>query len=144
VLTLGHERFRCTEILFQPSLRAGDQKDSLHELVHQSITSCDDINQRSQLYTNIVLSGGNTMYQNNDEYTLDARLLRELKSLIVLPSSSSTNSSNSKVEPKMSGSTNRRFGAWIGASILASLPLFQTLFITQAVTLLSSQSFSDL
>uniref|UniRef100_A0A183CMA9 Actin n=1 Tax=Globodera pallida TaxID=36090 RepID=A0A183CMA9_GLOPA len=60
VITVGNERFRCPEALFQPSF-LGMESASIHEIVHDSIENCDsDI--RKELYANIVLSGGSTMF----------------------------------------------------------------------------------
>ena len=56
VITIGNERFRCPEVLFQPSLM-GMESEGIHKLAYDSIMKCN-IDMRKQLYSNIMLSGG--------------------------------------------------------------------------------------
>ncbi|THG23067.1 hypothetical protein TEA_018159 [Camellia sinensis var. sinensis] len=60
VITIGAERFRCPEVLFQPSL-IGMEAAGIHETTYNSIMKCD-VDIRKDLYGNIVLSGGSTMF----------------------------------------------------------------------------------
>jgi actin-related protein len=60
VITIGNERFRAPEALFQPSL-IGQESAGVHETTYNSIMKCD-VDIRKDLYGNIVLSGGTTMY----------------------------------------------------------------------------------
>merc|ERR1719500_123222 len=60
VITIGAERFRCAEVLFKPSL-IGKECAGVHQLTFDSIQSCD-IDIRRELYQNMVLSGGSTMF----------------------------------------------------------------------------------
>jgi len=60
VITVGNERFRCPEALFQPAF-LGMEISGIHENTYNSIMKCD-IDIRKDLYANIVLSGGTTMY----------------------------------------------------------------------------------
>ncbi|XP_009583844.1 PREDICTED: actin, gamma-enteric smooth muscle-like, partial [Fulmarus glacialis] len=60
VITIGNERFRCPETLFQPSF-IGMESAGIHETTYKSIMKCD-IDIRKDLYANNVLSGGTTMY----------------------------------------------------------------------------------
>merc|ERR1711912_160275 len=59
VITIGNERFRCPETLFQPSF-IGMESTGVHEATYNSIMKCD-IDIRKDLYANNVLSGGTTM-----------------------------------------------------------------------------------
>lgn len=60
IITLGNERFRCPEAMFQPSF-LGMETPGIHETTYNSIMRCDmDI--RKDLYANTVLSGGSTMF----------------------------------------------------------------------------------
>ena len=59
-LTVGNQRFRCPEILFKPSM-IGKDFEGVHELTYRSIMKAD-VDVRKDLYANIVLSGGTTMY----------------------------------------------------------------------------------
>lgn len=56
VISIGSERFRCPEILFQPRL-FGYQELGVAEMVKSTIMK-SDIDTRSILYSNICLSGG--------------------------------------------------------------------------------------
>lgn len=60
VITVGNERFRCPEVLFQPSM-IGMEGDGIHATCYNSIMRCD-LDIRKELYSNIVLSGGTTMF----------------------------------------------------------------------------------
>jgi len=60
VITIGNERFRCPEALFQPSF-LGMEAAGAHEFCYNSIMKCD-VDIRKDLYGNIVMSGGTTMY----------------------------------------------------------------------------------
>ena len=55
VITIGSERFRCPEVLFQPAMM-GLESVGLHETTFNSIMKCD-VDIRKDLYSNIVLSG---------------------------------------------------------------------------------------
>merc|ERR1712226_62619 len=91
VITVGNERFRCPEVLFKPAL-IGKESDGVHQTTYDSIMKCD-VDIRKDLYGNIVLSGGTTMFEG-----IDARMEKEIKALapasmkikIVLPLSAST------------------------------------------------------
>lgn len=58
---LKEERIRCPEVLFQPSL-AGIDSDGIHKLTHDCIIKCDNDIKRD-LFKNIVLAGGCTMFE---------------------------------------------------------------------------------
>merc|ERR1712002_691783 len=60
VITIGNERFRCPETLFQPSF-LGMEAAGVHETTYNAVMKCD-IDIRKDLYGNNVLSGGTTMY----------------------------------------------------------------------------------
>jgi actin-related protein len=54
-LTIGNERFRCTEALFRPTM-LGQQEPGIAELLFDTIMKCD-IDRRKDLYSNMILSG---------------------------------------------------------------------------------------
>ena len=60
VITIGNERFRCPEALFKPSL-LGIESCGVHEATYNSIMKCN-VGIRKDLFMNIVLAGGTTMY----------------------------------------------------------------------------------
>merc|ERR1712025_88913 len=59
VITIGNERFRCPEALFQPSF-LGMEACGIHETTYNSIMKCD-VHIRKDLYANTVMSGGTTI-----------------------------------------------------------------------------------
>jgi len=113
VITVGSERFRCPEVLFQPSF-IGKESSGIHCLTHDSIKKCD-IDIRKDLYTNVVLSGGTTMFQG-----IDTRLKKELSALA--PASAKV---------KIVAPPERKYSVWIGGSILSSLSTFQDMWVTK-------------
>merc|ERR1712032_929117 len=74
MITVGSESFRCPEVLFQPSL-IGKEAAGVHDATFQSITKCD-VDIRKDLYSNVVLSGGATMFAGIGE-----RMAKELTAL---------------------------------------------------------------
>jgi len=116
VITIGSERFRCSEVLFKPSL-IGKEFAGIHDQCYSSIMK-SDIDVRKDLYSNIVLSGGTTMFTG-----LPERLQKEVAKLA--PSAIS-----SKV--KVHATPERKYSVWIGGSILSSLSNFQCMWITKA------------
>jgi actin beta/gamma 1 len=113
VITIGSERFKAPEALFQPSL-LGLENGGIHESVYNSILKCD-VDVRRELYGNIVLSGGTTMYTG-----IADRMLREVSALA--PSS---------MKVKVVAPPERKYSVWIGGSILGSLSTFQSMWISK-------------
>jgi actin beta/gamma 1 len=74
VVVIGSERFRCPEVLFQPSL-IGKETEGIHTCTFNTIMKCD-AEIRRDLYANIILSGGNTMFPGIAE-----RMTKELTAL---------------------------------------------------------------
>ena len=95
-------------------LLAGLEGDGIHEMIDKSIRMCD-FEQHRTLYSNIALSGGNTMYPG-----IADRIQREMVYLQLDPG-----------KTKVTAIPERRYGAWIGGSILASLPAFQGMCISK-------------
>eukprot|EP01043_Picozoa_sp_COSAG02_P050635 COSAG02_NODE_5229_length_4522_cov_31.762605_3_plen_377_part_00 len=113
VITLGNERFRCPEALFDPSL-LGMETAGIQELAYNSIMKCD-IDIRRSLYGNIVMSGGTTMYGGIAE-----RVHKEITAL-----------APNGMKVKVIAPPERKYSVWIGGSILASLATFQQMWITK-------------
>ncbi|XP_042203765.1 actin-like [Homarus americanus] len=114
VITIGNERFRCPEALFQPSF-LGMECIGMHEIAHYSVMRCD-IDIRKDLFANIVMSGGTTMYPG-----IADRMQKEITSL-----------APSTIKIKIIAPPERKYSVWIGGSILASLSTFQPLWITKS------------
>lgn len=113
IITIGNERLRCPEILFQPSL-IGIESPGIHENIYNSIMKCD-VNLRKNLYANIVLSGGTLMLQN-----IVDRLKNEITGL-----------APSTMEIKVIDPPKGKYSVWIGGSLYASIPAFKPSCINQ-------------
>jgi actin-related protein 2 len=74
VIKVGSERYEAPEALFQPHL-VDVESGGMAELLFSSIQAAD-IDVRPELYKNIVLSGGSSMYPG-----LPSRLEKEVKQL---------------------------------------------------------------
>jgi actin-related protein len=113
VITVGNERFRTPEVLFKPNL-IGREFSGIHQTTYDSIMKCD-VDIRKDLYGNIVLSGGTTMFEGIAE-----RMEKEIKALA--PQS---------MKIKIVAPPERKYSVWIGGSILASLSTFQQMWISK-------------
>jgi len=114
VITIGAERFRCPEVLFKPNF-IGFEQEGVHKLTFQSIMKCD-VDIRKDLYNNIVMSGGTTMFNGIAE-----RMQKEIKALA--PDSMTI---------KIIAPPERKYSVWIGGSILSSLSTFEEMWISKA------------
>ncbi len=85
----------------------GKEFPGIHELTYNSIMKCD-VDVRKDLYMNVVLSGGTTMFNNIAE-----RLSKEVSTLA--PSS---------MKIKVVAPPERKYSVWIGGSIHSSLSTF--------------------
>ena len=129
IITIGSERFRCPEGLFEPRLLAMTGPDDghidmtgrwvshrmskrdailnetpgIHELVHSAILKCD-LGVQKELYQNIVLVGGNTMIPGFAE-----RMSKEVTAL-----------APDWAEVNVIAPPERKYSVWIGGSILSS------------------------
>jgi actin-related protein len=115
VISVGSERFRCPEVLFKPSL-IGREFAGIHEQTYQSIMK-SDVDVRRDLYQNIVLSGGTTLFNG-----LPERLTKEVQKL-------APQNISSKV--KVIAVPERKYCVWIGGSILSSISTFSCMWITK-------------
>ena len=114
VIVIGNERFRCPEVLFQPSL-VGKEASGVHDCTFQTIMKCD-VDIRKDLYANVVLSGGTTMFPGIAE-----RMTKEITAL-----------APSTMKIKCVAPPERKYSVWIGGSILSSLSTFQQMWISKA------------
>merc|ERR1712177_40493 len=113
IITVGSERSRCPEVLFQPSF-IGKEASGIHDTTFQSIMKCD-VDIRKDLYSNVVLSGGTTMFAGIGE-----RMTKELTAL-----------APSTMKIKVVAPPERKYSVWIGGSILSSLSTFQQMWISK-------------
>merc|ERR1712150_292237 len=113
VITIGNERFRAPEALYQPSF-LGMESCGVHETTYNSIMKCD-VDIRKDLYANTVMSGGTTMYPG-----IADRMQKEITAL-----------APSTIKIKIIAPPERKYSVWIGGSILASLSTFQQMWISK-------------
>ncbi|KAK2949120.1 putative Actin [Blattamonas nauphoetae] len=112
MLKMGVERFKCPELLFQPS-HLKLEVNGIHEMTYNSIMRCDtDI--RRDLYGNVVLAGGSTMFAGMND-----RMGKELMAL-----------APTAMKIKTVSPPERKNAVWIGGSIFAALP-FTNVWITK-------------
>ena len=121
VVTFKNERFRCPVALFQPS--NGIHKNAnnsvmkcngIHESTYNSIMKCD-VDIRKDLYGNIVLSGGTTMFDG-----IADRMEKEITAL-----------APSAMKTEIIAPPERKYSVWIGGSILASLSTFEDMWVSK-------------
>jgi len=86
----------------------------IHETTFNSIGKTD-IDIRKDLYGNIVMSGGTTMFEGIAE-----RVTKEV-----------TNLAPNSMKIKVVAPPERKYSVWIGGSILASLSTFQQMWISK-------------
>jgi len=102
---LVDERWKCPEAMFNPSM-VGSESLGVAGLVWESISRCD-IDVRKTLLSNVILSGGSTMFPGYTE-----RLTRELRSYAPTASQASIRVVQSK---------DHKYAVWCGAQVFASL-----------------------
>jgi actin len=113
ILTLKEETIKCPELLFQPIL-FGKELDGIHKYTYDSIIKCDnDI--RKDLFKNIVLAGGCTMF-----YGMKDRMKKETQALAPSPMS-----------PEVDAPADRKHSCWLGGAILSQIEKFEPMWITK-------------
>jgi actin len=118
VVTIGAERFHCPEALFCPYLLGTEalcDAPGIHEMTYNSIVKCD-AEIRNYLYGNVILCGGTTCLKGFAD-----RMQRELVAL-----------APSKTKVWICAAPERKYAAWIGGSILASLSTSEGIFISRS------------
>jgi len=114
VITVGNERFRGPEAMFQPKLTGREDLIGVQKMVYESISKCDaDV--RKDLYGNIILSGGNTMFPG-----IADRLQKDVTAL-----------APPAYKAKVIAPPERKYSVWIGGSILSSLSTFQQIWVSK-------------
>jgi len=112
-VSLGIERFLAPECFFNPAV-IGKELPPLDDMIVEAISECD-VDLRRDLYSNIVLSGGSTMYPG-----IKQRLTKEIKEQI-----------SETVDVKIIAPPERMYSVWIGRSILSSLKTFHNMWLTR-------------
>ena len=114
-ITIGNEKFRCPETLFQPKI-LGRNMDGIHKVCCDNIIKAHQPDEVTKdLFGNIVLSGGSSLFPG-----LPNRFSQEVNEL-----------APSHMHPNVLVVTNRKNNVWIGGSIVASLQAFQEMWLTK-------------
>jgi actin len=111
-IVIVHERLRCPELLFKSSFK-GSEFDGIGQTLFDSIMKCD-VNVHKDLYANVVLSGGTTMFQGLPE-CIEKEIIRVVPSTMMI---------------KVVAPSERKNAVWIGGSMLASRATFPQMGIT--------------
>jgi len=117
VITVGPDRYKCPEILFQPHLLGaeGAGMQGLHKLCAASIGKIDTEELRTAMFENVVLSGGSSMLPG-----IGDRMQNEVSALATDGATVSVISDS-----------QRKYAAWVGGSMLGSLPTIKDILITK-------------
>lgn len=111
IISLGDEQFTCGEAFFEPKL-ANSDSIGIHHLLNQCVNEFE-IEYRSELYNNIMLSGGSTNFKGFTD-----RLQKEFQTIapdhfnIIAPE-------------------KRECSAWLGGSMYASNPINLSKWVTK-------------
>jgi actin len=111
---IKEDRIKAPEALFNLSMIG--KNDGIGEVCFNAFQKCD-IDTKKELYNNIILSGGNTMFNGFRD-----RFAQEIKSMV--PTSM-------KEEVYISESPERQYSSWQGGSILSSVSTFESNWITR-------------
>jgi actin beta/gamma 1 len=116
-ILVGNERFRCAEALFRPEVLKADIDGGVHKQCFDSIIkSHSDSSVRNAFFSNIILSGGSTLFEGMSE-----RMQTEMSKL----------AHSAGYKAKVMAPPERMYSVWLGGSILASLSTFKTMWITK-------------
>ena len=117
LIEIKEERISVPEAIFKPSLINPSYKNfRISQICYDTIEKCD-IDIRKELYNNILLSGGNSMFKG-----LPEKFTKEIKALV--PESM-------KEEVQVIAPPERRFASWIGGSLISSISTFESCWITK-------------
>lgn len=114
IISFGNQQVRVPEVIFNPSI-VGKDFQGVHYTSWQTIQKCD-IDVRRDLYENIILSGGTTMFPG-----IKDRLTMEVANLC--PAS---------VKVNVIANNERKYSVWIGGSVLSTLATFAQLWVTRS------------
>jgi actin beta/gamma 1 len=113
---MNEHRFTAAEAMFTPSLLGAAAKETsgLHEVIHEAIQCCDPTVQ-DELYSAIVLGGGNTLFDKFDE-----RVQREVAALA--PKGTTT---------RAVAFPDRQYAAWVGGSVMGAMSTFPCMWVSK-------------
>ena len=131
---VGYEQFIAPEIFFNPELLSSDHVIPLPELVDGVVQACP-LDSRRDLYANIVLSGGSTLFKD-----FSRRLQRDMRQIVDNRLSYVKGLSSNTVNTKLNGNLDvnvfahehQRYAVFSGGSLLASMDQFPAYCHTKA------------
>lgn len=112
IIQIGSQLFRAPETLFVPA-NVGIEAAGVHKMLFNSVTKCD-IDVRRDLYGNVLLSGGSTLFPGLEERILKEMHLQVPVGMLV----------------KIIAPPERKYSVWVGASVLSCLTSFKSMWIT--------------
>ncbi len=112
-IKIGEEKSLAPEILFNPSI-IGSEHLSFQEMIVTSINKVD-IDLRKNLFNNILISGGNTLFKGIQE-----KFHTEIKYL---------SPKNMKVRIHSPG--NRLLSCWTGGNVISTLEIFKKMWVSK-------------
>lgn len=135
---VGYERFLAPEVFFNPEIFSSDFTTPLPQVIDSAILNCP-IDTRRGLYSNMVLSGGSTMFKD-----FGRRLQRDIKRIVDDRQATNLAAHQAKLQhstqPLQAEALDvnvishhmQRFAVWFGGSMLASTPEFYRVCHTKA------------
>ena len=112
-IKIGEEKSLAPEILFNPSI-IGSEHLSFQEMIVTSINKVD-IDLRKNLFNNILISGGNTLFKGIQE-----KFHTEIKYL-----------SPKNMKVKIHSPGNRLLSCWTGGNVISTLEIFKKMWVTR-------------
>ncbi len=109
---LGYESFMAPEVFFHPEFVNADYRESLDEIVDMAIVK-SPLDNRVDLYNNIVLSGGSTLFKNFDK-RLEQEVRRRVKERY-----EGLGLVDNAPKVKVSQNVVQQAAVWFGGSMLA-------------------------
>lgn len=106
-IRIKEERLKCPELLFVPTFENGLGQDGIHKHTNDAIMKCD-LDIRRDLFRNIVLAGGCTMFKG-----IKDRMSKEIQALAASP-----------MKPQVFAPADRKHSCWLGGAILSSMKKF--------------------
>jgi len=130
---IGYERFLAPEMFFKPEIFNPQFTTALPEVVDKAILACP-IDTRRGLYSNIVLSGGSTMFKN-----FGKRLERDIDNLVKErlrinreKHPKALDRAGKQVDVNVISHPMQRYAVWFGGSMLSSTSEFLRVCHTKA------------
>ncbi|XP_062903726.1 actin-3-like [Mobula hypostoma] len=112
VITIGKEKIKCPEALFNPALM-GSSEPGLHTIALNLINKCDS-SILEEMSRNILLCGGSSMFPG-----FPVRFQKEMRDLV------------QDMNLQVRAIPIRRYSVWFGGSILCCLKIFEQLWVSK-------------